>query len=135
VGALRKGLTMHQPTHKSAALIDALLDAAFRSLQHDSGPDEHEYQHLRRYLKEDFKRILANKRTYTPQAEEADLLKQNEELKKDAERLDVLEAALKTGKRLSYYKKNFSLIGLTNYEYEVFRTVREAIDAFKEQTK
>ncbi len=63
------------------------------------------------------------------------LHEENESLRKDAERLDSLELALKNGKRLNFHKKNFSLIGVTNYEYEVFNTVRAAIDKAMDQTK
>lgn len=45
----------------------------------------------------------------------------------DAARLDFIEA--NPNLRLNYRKKHWSLVGMTSYEYEVFKTLREAIDA------
>lgn len=60
-------------------------------------------------------------------AEVAKLKAENESLRKDAERLDFIES--KNNMRLSFRKNHWSFIGFTNYEYPVFRTVREAIDS------
>ena len=46
---------------------------------------------------------------------------------KDAERLDYVQA--NSGYTLRKYKRRWSFKPFTNYEYEVFDTVREAIDA------
>ncbi|MEJ7805013.1 MAG: hypothetical protein WKG03_03705 [Telluria sp.] len=50
--------------------------------------------------------------------------------KLDADRLTTLERALRTGNHLGLHKKWFSLKGFTNYEYDVFPTLREAIDGY-----
>ena len=50
-----------------------------------------------------------------------------EAAKKDAERLDYVQA--NSGYTLRKYKRHWSFKPFTNYEYEVFDTVREAIDA------
>lgn len=47
--------------------------------------------------------------------------------KLDAARLDFLDA--NPEKQLRYHKNRWALVGFTNYPYEVFRSVREAIDA------
>ena len=44
----------------------------------------------------------------------------------DTDRLNFLQ--LNPALTLRCHKKRWSLVGLTNYEYEVFKTVREAID-------
>lgn len=50
-----------------------------------------------------------------------------EALRKDAERLDFIES--QNHKTLRFHKKKWSFEGFTNYEYSVFRSLREAIDA------
>lgn len=39
-------------------MVDALLDAAFRMLQHDTGPQDKEYLFQRKVLSEAFNRVL-----------------------------------------------------------------------------
>jgi hypothetical protein len=45
----------------------------------------------------------------------------------DTKRLDYIEAHPE--KNLQKHKKHWSFMGFTNYEYEAFPTLREAIDA------
>lgn len=40
-------------------VINLIVDSAFRSLQHDTGPQDQEYVHLHRVLSEDVSRILS----------------------------------------------------------------------------
>jgi hypothetical protein len=42
----------------SEGLIDELLTAAFRELQHDSGPGDIEYRHQHALLRDKFRKIL-----------------------------------------------------------------------------
>ena len=44
----------------------------------------------------------------------------------DRRRLDFIQANPKL--TLRHHKRHWSLAGITNYEYSVFKTVREAID-------
>lgn len=44
----------------------------------------------------------------------------------DAARLDFVEA--NTNRYLRSWKKHWSFVGMTNYTYEVFRSLRDAID-------
>ena len=46
-----------KPTRRETQ-IEQLLDAAFRELQHDTGPQDQEWLHSRRILKERFEIIL-----------------------------------------------------------------------------
>lgn len=39
-------------------LVEKLLDAAFRSLQHDTGPQDKEYVYQRKVLGDEFQKIL-----------------------------------------------------------------------------
>jgi hypothetical protein len=56
-----------------------------------------------------------------------ELLAEVERMRVDAERLNFIQANPKL--RLCNYKRRWALVGLTNYEYDTFKTVREAIDA------
>jgi hypothetical protein len=62
----------------------------------------------------------------------ARLTKEVEELRKDKERLDWLEANMHTSP-LRLHKKRWACVGFTNYEYEVYQTARIAIDAAMQQ--
>jgi hypothetical protein len=48
---------------------------------------------------------------------------------KDAERLDFLERSMKEGKQFSFRKNLFFEAKFTSYEYDAFKTLREALDA------
>ena len=49
------------------------------------------------------------------------------EARKDAERLSFIEA--NKDRTLRHHKRYWSFVGLTNYEFKVHKTLREAIDA------
>ena len=51
---------------------------------------------------------------------------ENEVLRKDFERLNFIES--RNHRRLVFRKKLWSFQGFTNYEYPVFKTLRDAID-------
>ena len=51
----------------------------------------------------------------------------------DTERLDFMQAHPE--RRLDYRKRRWSFNGFTNYEYEVYPTLREAVDAAIKETK
>lgn len=61
------------------------------------------------------------------------LIEENDALREDTARLDFVEA--NPQKNLRKIKRNWSFMGFTNYEYEVFSTVREAIDAARKESK
>ena len=51
----------------------------------------------------------------------------------DRERLNFIEAHPEMN--LRKHKKHWSFIGFTNYEYDVFKTLREAIDNARKQSE
>lgn len=55
----------------SPEVVEKLVDAAFRELQHDTGPLDQEYRHQRRVLTNEFARILCVRkgRALSPSAE------------------------------------------------------------------
>lgn len=55
------------------------------------------------------------------------LIAENAELRKDSERLNFIES--QNHRTLRFYKKRWSFEGFTNYEYSVFKSLREAIDS------
>jgi len=68
------------------------------------------------FQRRDYRIVYASPAVAQPVAEEL-----------DTERLDFIET--NPNLRLTYHKKRWALIGMTGYEYEVFKTAREAIDA------
>ena len=76
-------------------------------------------------LHEDVQRF--KKHALNEKAARLELERHLEEAQKDAERLDFIEKNPLL--RLRMFKKHWSYIGITNYEYPAFKTAREAIDA------
>ena len=64
---------------------------------------------------------------YDARKERDQLKAENAELRKDAERINFIES--KNHRTLRFYKKRWSFEGFTNYEYSVFKSLREAIDS------
>lgn len=67
------------------------------------------------------------KSSYEKDLRIAELERELVEVRKDAERLNFIEAHPE--KSLRFHKKHWSFVGFTNYEYDVFRTAREAVDS------